>query len=140
MNVVYLIHTSRKSAASIREWHTMRKLGFQQDFNPKKPQIVQKYNGITVGSTFWGGSYQESYWSHSPCGFPAQAELEAAVLKVQKMIDAKETAEVGKLFFIVQISRREEEEILTKETGCLWGVLLIFGHCIGLWWDYVLLH
>ena len=26
---------------------------------------------------------------------PAEAELEAAVLKVQKMIDAKETAEVG---------------------------------------------
>ena len=42
----------------------------------------------------------------------AEAELEAAVLKVQKMIDAKETAEVGSGFLASFC--REEEEILTK--------------------------
>ena len=42
----------------------------------------------------------------------AEAELEAAVLKVQKMIDAKETAEVGSCFF--DKFRREEEDILTN--------------------------
>ena len=53
LKLMSYIQTSRKSVASTWEWHTMRQLGFQQDFQSKDTSNRPKYNGMT---THWSGS------------------------------------------------------------------------------------